>query len=55
MNKDVCSFCEKHALEVLRLFAAPGERAYICNECVLLCVQFSMVPPAVAIKAVPHE
>jgi len=33
----VCSFCSKHRDEVKALIA--GERAYICNECISLCVE----------------
>ena len=36
-NKSVrCSFCGKHQDQVQRLIAGPG--AYICNECVQLCM-----------------
>ena len=31
-----CSFCGKHQDQVQRLIAGPG--AYICNECVHLCM-----------------
>ena len=31
-----CSFCGKHQEQVNRIIAGPG--AYICNECVLLCM-----------------
>ena len=31
-----CSFCGKHQDQVQRLIAGPG--AYICNECVQLCM-----------------
>ena len=31
-----CSFCGKHQDQVQRLIAGPG--AYICNECVQLCL-----------------
>ena len=31
-----CSFCGKHQDQVKRLIAGPG--AYICNECVQLCM-----------------
>ena len=31
-----CSFCGKHQDQVRRLIAGPG--AYICNECVQLCM-----------------
>jgi len=31
-----CSFCGKHQEQVVRIIAGPG--AYICNECVNLCV-----------------
>ena len=31
-----CSFCGKHEDEVERIIAGPG--AYICNECVQLCM-----------------
>lgn len=31
-----CSFCGKHSDQVRRIIAGPG--AYICNECVQLCV-----------------
>ncbi|MCD7947400.1 MAG: ATP-dependent Clp protease ATP-binding subunit ClpX [Oscillospiraceae bacterium] len=31
-----CSFCGKHQEQVSRIIAGPG--AYICNECVTLCV-----------------
>jgi len=32
-----CSFCSKHRDEVKALIA--GERAYICNECIVLCLE----------------
>jgi len=32
----ICSFCGKHQDQVRRLIAGPG--AYICNECVQLCM-----------------
>lgn len=32
-----CSFCSKHRDEVKALIA--GERAYICNECITLCLE----------------
>ena len=36
-NKSVrCSFCGKHQEQVNRIIAGPG--AYICNECVHLCM-----------------
>ena len=36
-NKNVrCSFCGKHQEQVSRIIAGPG--AYICNECVHLCM-----------------
>ena len=31
-----CSFCGKHQDQVRRIIAGPG--AYICNECVQLCM-----------------
>ena len=31
-----CSFCGKHQEQVSRIIAGPG--AYICNECVQLCM-----------------
>ena len=31
-----CSFCGKHQEQVSRIIAGPG--AYICNECVHLCM-----------------
>ena len=31
-----CSFCGKHQDQVARIIAGPG--AYICNECVHLCM-----------------
>ena len=31
-----CSFCGKHEDQVDRIIAGPG--AYICNECVQLCM-----------------
>ena len=31
-----CSFCGKHQEQVERVIAGPG--AYICNECVRLCM-----------------
>ena len=31
-----CSFCGKHQEQVGRIIAGPG--AYICNECVQLCM-----------------
>ena len=31
-----CSFCGKHQEQVERIIAGPG--AYICNECVRLCL-----------------
>lgn len=35
-----CSFCEKKRLEVRRLIAGPEPRpAYICDECVSICVE----------------
>ena len=41
MNKDEkrairCSFCGKHQDQVSKVIAGPG--AYICNECVHLCM-----------------
>ena len=36
-NKTIrCSFCGKHSDQVRRIIAGPG--AYICNECVQLCM-----------------
>jgi ATP-dependent Clp protease ATP-binding subunit ClpX len=32
-----CSFCGKLRTEVDRLIAGPG--VYICNECVVLCIE----------------
>ena len=32
-----CSFCGKHQEQVSRIIAGPG--AYICNECVNLCME----------------
>ena len=31
-----CSFCGKHQDQVAKIIAGPG--AYICNECVHLCM-----------------
>ena len=31
-----CSFCGKHQDQVTKIIAGPG--AYICNECVQLCM-----------------
>jgi ATP-dependent protease Clp ATPase subunit len=35
-----CSFCAKKQDEVTKLVAGP--KAFICNECVLLCVQIML-------------
>ena len=35
-NEPRCSFCGKHQEQVSRIIAGPG--AYICNECVQLCM-----------------
>jgi ATP-dependent Clp protease ATP-binding subunit ClpX len=32
-----CSFCQKASKEVAKMIAGPG--AFICNECVALCVE----------------
>ena len=34
-----CSFCHKNQSAVERLIASPGDagRAYICNECIVIC------------------
>jgi hypothetical protein len=40
---DRCSFCSKHAGEVERMIAGPA--AFICNECVMLCVDILKEPP----------
>ena len=40
-----CSFCGKHQDQVAKIIAGPG--AYICNECVHLCMDIleNMNPP----------
>jgi len=38
MNGHICSFCHRSAEEVDRLIAGP-DQVYICDECVLLCVE----------------
>ena len=40
-----CSFCGKHQDQVAKIIAGPG--AYICNECVHLCMDIleNMTPP----------
>jgi len=37
-----CSFCGKRQDQVRRLIAGPG--VWICNECVLLCVEILAEP-----------
>ncbi len=32
-----CSFCRKAQKQVLKLIAGPG--VYICDECIILCVE----------------
>ena len=39
-----CSFCGKHQDQVAKVIAGPG--AYICNECVHLCMDFLVEMPA---------
>jgi len=39
-----CSFCLKPSTEVAKMVAGPG--VYICNECVDLCSQIIINPPA---------
>jgi len=33
-----CSFCEKHSAKVRLMISSPQRSAYICNECVGVCV-----------------
>ncbi len=40
-QEPVCSFCGKSKPQVLQLIAGPD--AFICNECVQLCVQIVAV------------
>ena len=54
-----CSFCGKHQDQVHRLIAGPG--AYICNECVQLCMSILedehdtvQTPPAGSARRHPH-
>ena len=44
-RKHRCSFCGKHQDQVTKIIAGPG--AYICNECVHLCMEIldNMEPP----------
>ena len=44
-----CSFCGKHEDQVDRIIAGPG--AYICNECVQLCM--SLLDDAAAVFLLP--
>ncbi|MEG1396668.1 MAG: ClpX C4-type zinc finger protein, partial [Oscillospiraceae bacterium] len=39
-----CSFCGKHQEQVTRVIAGPN--AYICNECVRLCMNILQDEPA---------
>lgn len=45
-----CSFCGKHQDQVAKIIAGPG--AYICNECVHLCMDIldNMAPPEEEIR-----
>lgn len=36
-NQLRCSFCGKHQMDVRKMIAGP--QVYICNECVLICVE----------------
>lgn len=53
-----CSFCSKRATDVMKVIAGPGQRVYICNECVDLCNDIIAgelppdVPPELADTAV---
>src|ERR1035438_8167864 len=37
-DKMYCSFCRKKSDIVDKLISSPHEKAYICDECVLVCV-----------------
>ena len=37
-----CSFCNKSADEVDRIIASPNDNAYICNECIEVCMDIIM-------------
>lgn len=37
-----CSFCNKSADEVDRIIASPNDNAYICNECIEVCMDIVM-------------
>ena len=41
INNDIerCSFCNRSASQVERLFQAPASGVNICNECVAYCVE----------------
>ncbi len=47
-----CSFCGKHQDRVKRLIAGPG--AYICNECVHLCLNILEESHDVGVKKTPE-
>lgn len=54
-----CSFCGKNQQDISKLIAGPG--VYICNECIVLCVQvlqedevFPILPPAETID-IPED
>ena len=44
-----CSFCGKNQDEVKKLVAGPG--VYICNECVIVCIEMTEPEKAELIKA----
>ena len=51
-----CSFCGKHQEQVERIIAGPG--AYICNECVHLCMSIlnaRFAPDAPALEDLPDQ
>ena len=51
-----CSFCGKHQEQVSRIIAGPG--AYICNECVHLCMSIlndGFEPDAPALEDLPDQ
>ena len=64
-----CSFCNKSADEVDRIIASPNDNAYICNECIEVCMDIVMadfekdsceggefkLPKPVEIKAILDE
>lgn len=46
--RDCCSFCGKSPHDVKRM--VESDKAIICNECVVACVQVMMCPPLIQFK-----